>query len=365
GMIDLPYVRQFAGTTPFLYELQNLVLWGLGLTLGVVSLVGLLWLCWRLWRHEMASWLVPLSWVLVYGAINCTFFTKYMRYLLPIYPLLVLMGACMLISLATLNVSDWDRVRARLVRIGSYALIGLVLAGTLFQCLALDSIYSQPNTRLQASEWIFQHLKPGTVLTYEQWDDALPVVVDGHDPSIYPQASYVDAQGNTQQGLDLYGDDTVAKAQMIATMLMQVGAITMPTDRLDKSIPRLPERYPLTIHYYQLLFSGQLGFHLGAQFEARPSFLGITLDDSGADESYSVFDHPDARIFVRDDPFPFQTAAQLEAVLLQGVHLPPTNPQQTNAQKSLTLNPAQIASDQNSPPFAQQFPVNSLANHAP
>ena len=337
GLIDLPYVRQFAGTTPVLYELQNLLLWGLGLTLGVVSLVGLVWLCWRLWRHEMASWMVPVSWVLVYGAVNCAFFTKYMRYLLPIYPLLVLMGACMLISLATLDTTDWSRVRARVVKVGSYTLIGLVLIGTLFQCLALDTIYSQPNTRIQASEWIFNNLKPGTMLTYEQWDDALPVVVDGHDPSIYPQASYTDAQGANQQGLDLYGDDTVAKAQMIATMLMQVGAITMPTDRLDKSIPRLPERYPLTIRYYNLLFSGKLGFHLAAQFEDHPSFLGITLDDSSADESYSVFDHPNTRIYVRNTPFPFQSAAQLEGLLLQGVALPPPNPQQTSARTFLAL----------------------------
>jgi hypothetical protein len=334
GLIDLPYVRQFAGTTPVLYELQNLVLWGLGAVLGVVSLGGLIWLCWRIWRHEMASWLIPLSWVLIYGGINCTFFTKYMRYLLPIYPFLVLMGACMLISLATLEFADWSSTRARAVKFSSYALIGLVLLGTLFQCLALDNIYSQPDTRIQASEWIFAHLKPGTVLTYEQWDDALPVVVDGHDPSIYPQASYTDAQGANQQGLDLYGDDTVEKARMIATVLMQVGAITMPTDRLDKSIPRLPERYPLTIHYYQLLFSGKLGFHLAAQFQDRPSFLGITLDDSGADESYSVFDHPNTRIFVRDTPFPFQNAAQLEALLLQGVQLPPPNPQETSVQHS-------------------------------
>ncbi|HEY3991789.1 MAG TPA: DUF2298 domain-containing protein, partial [Ktedonobacteraceae bacterium] len=365
GLIDLPYVRQFAGTTPVLYELQNLVLWGLGLTLGVASLIGLLWLCWRIWRHEMASWLVPLSWVLVYGAINCTFFTKYMRYMLPIYPLLVLIAASMLISLASLNTTDWSSARARVVKFGSYALIGLVLIGTLFQCLALATIYSQPNTRIQASEWIFTHLKPGTVLTYEQWDDALPVVVDGHDPSMYPQASYVDAQGASQQGLDLYGDDTVAKAQMIATMLMQVGAITMPTDRLDKSIPRLPERYPLTIRYYNLLFSGKLGFHLAAQFVDRPSFLGITLNDSNADESSTVFDHPNTRIYVRDTSFPFQSAAQLEALLLQGVQLPPPNSQQTSVQKSLLLSPKQIVNDQNSPPFSQQFPADSLANHQP
>ena len=365
GMIDLPYVRQFAGTVPVVYELQNLVLWGLGLTLGVAALAGMLWICWRLWRHEMASWLVPLSWVLLYGGINCTFFTKYMRYLLPLYPFLVLMAACMLISLATLNTTNWGLWSARLVKVGSYALIGLVLAGTLFQCLALDNVYSQPNTRIQASEWIYSHLKPGTVLTYEQWDDALPVALPGHDPSLYPQATYTNAQGQVNAGLDLYGDDTVAKAQTIAKMLMQTGAITMPTDRLDKSIPRLPARYPLAINYYHLLFSGQLGFHLAAQFEVRPSFLGITLDDSNADESYSVFDHPEARIFVRDNPFPFQTTDQLVAKLLQGVQLPPPNPQQAGVQKSLLLSPQQISDDQNLPTFAQQFPATSPSNQFP
>ncbi len=365
GLIDLPYVRQFAGTIPVVYELQNMVFWGMGLTLGVAALAGLLWLCWQIWRHEMASWLVPLSWVLVYAAINYTFFTKYMRYMLPIYPFLVLMGACMLISLTTLNITNWSALLARWARTGSYILIGLVLAGTLFQCLALDNVYSQPNTRIQLSDWIYAHLNPGTVLTYEQWDDAMPVATAGHDPSLYPQATYTDAQGQAETGLPLYDDDTVAKAQIIATMLMQVGAITMPTDRLDKSIPRLPERYPLTINYYKLLFSGQLGFHLAAQFVVRPSFLGITLDDSSADESYSVFDHPDARIFVRDSHFPFQNAAQLEARLLQGVHLPPPNPEQTSTQKSLLLSPQQIADDQGSPPFAQQFPINSPANSWP
>ena len=391
GLIDLPYIRQFAGTSPLLYQVENLVLWGMGLTLGLAALAGLLWTCWRIvWQHKMTSWLVLLSWVLVYGGINCTFFVKYMRYLLPIYPGLVLMGACLLVTLA---LPDRERaaqpaayvegatvekqessprspfeervekpgveeqgVREREVSPRSpfgeqgvmsgrgrkrdarprspcrewvgYALIGLVLVGTLFQCLALDNVYSQPNTRTQASEWIFAHLKPGTVLTFEVWDDSLPFAVDGHDPSIYPQASYTSPSGQPQQGLDLYSDDTQQKAQMLASLLWQAGAITMPTDRLDKSIPRLPGRYPLAIRYYQLLFSGQLGFHLAKTFSNHPGFLGITLDDSGADESYSVFDHPTARIFVRDNHFPFLSANQIAEKLLEGVTLPPPDPNQ-------------------------------------
>lgn len=322
GLIDLPYVRQFANTTPYVYELQNMVLWGMGLALGLVSLIGLLWLCWRIWRHQMAAWLIPLSWILVYGGINGSFFTKYMRYMLPLYPFLILIGSCMLIALISVDTSNWSLARTRFLKIGSYVLTGIVLIGTLFQCLALLNVYSQPNTRIQASIWIFHHLPPGTVLTYEQWDDALPFATDNHDPFVYPQASYKNAQGQASQGLDLYGDDTAAKAQMIGTILMQAGAITMPTDRLDKSIPRSPERYPLTINYYRLLESGQLGFRLAATFEVHPSFLGITLDDSGADESYTVFDHPTARIFVRESPFPFENANQIAARLLAGVHLP-------------------------------------------
>src|SRR3989440_7292556 len=50
GMLDLPYVRQFAGTVPYVYEVQNMVLWGMGVLLGVTTCVGLVWWIWLLWR---------------------------------------------------------------------------------------------------------------------------------------------------------------------------------------------------------------------------------------------------------------------------------------------------------------------------
>ena len=325
GALDLPYVRQFAGTTPYVYEAQNMLFWGMGLMLGLAALAGFLWLCWCVWKRDTGPWLVVLSWVVVYGAITGSFYVKYMRYMLPIYPFLTLMAASILIALLKFSrerVKD-ARTKSYIAIILPYAAIVVVLAGTMFQGLALLNVYSQPNTRIQASRWIFSHLKPGSVLTYEQWDDSLPEAVDNHDPSIYQEASYPDANGQPQQGLDLYGDDTMAKAQQFARILPTIDAITMATDRLDKSIPRLPCRYPLTIHYYQLLFSGQLGFHLAAQFENHPNLFGIVLDDSNADESYSVFDHPTARIFVRDNPYPY-TSDQLYHKLLQGVKLPPS-----------------------------------------
>ena len=373
GALDYPYVRQFAGTIPFLYQAQNMLFWGMGLTLGLAVLAGFIWLGWRIWKRSAGLWLVVLSWVVVYGAITGSFYVKYMRYMLPLYPFLTLIAASVLIAFvryvrtrveganSQVNRSATTRL---LVKTLPYAAIVIVLLGTMFQGLALLNVYSQPNTRTQASLWIFAHLKPGSVLTYEQWDDALPVAIDNHDPSIYHQASYVDASGQPQQGLDLYGDDTVAKAQQLANILPTVDAITMASDRLDKSIPRLPCRYPLTIHYYQLLFSGQLGFHLAAQFENHPNLLGITLNDSGADESYSVFDHPTSRIFVRDNPYPY-TSDQLFHILLQGVQLPTPCANISGSQHSLLLSAQQIADDQQSPPFGVQFPANSFSNSFP
>ncbi|HET9921879.1 MAG TPA: glycosyltransferase family 39 protein, partial [Ktedonobacteraceae bacterium] len=357
GALDLPYVRQFAGTTPFLYEAQNMLLWGMGVMLGLAAFAGLLWLLWRVWRRDASPWLVVLSWVIVYFAITGSFYVKFMRYMLPIYPFLTLMGAAGLLAFArSMGTRTGTRRRsfgAQTIRFLPYVAIGVVLAGTMFQGMALLNVYSVPNTRVQASRWLYSHINPGSVLTYEQWDDPLPVPVDGHDPGVYRQATYVDSSGQPETGLDLYGDDTIAKAQQLANLLPTINVITMATDRLDKSIPRLSARYPLTIHYYQLLFSGQLGFHLAAQFENRPNLFGIVLDDSNADESYSVFDHPHVRIFVRDTPYPY-TPPQLVRLLMQGVQLPPTA-QQNTTQHAFALSP-QMTNSQQLPPGPNPVP---------
>ncbi len=322
GTFDLPFIRQFAGTIPYVYQAQNIVFWGMGLFAGTAALFGGLWVIWQCRRPENRLWLVVLSWIIVYGAITGSFFTKFMRYMLPLYPLLSMIAAVALFALVErLGWGDQHNF-ARFNRFMPFlrtGILALVLSGTVFQGLALLNVYSAPNTRVEASRWIYAHLARGSVITYEQWDDALPVTVDGHDPSEFTQATYPNANGQATTGLDLYGDDTLQKAQFLAKLLPTLNAITMASDRLDKSIPRLPNRYPLTIHYYHLLYSGELGFHLVKQFDNRPHLFGITLDDSNADESYSVFDHPTVRIFERVTPYPY-TTQQLLQKLLDGVN---------------------------------------------
>src|SRR5437588_12400537 len=139
--------------------------------------------------------------------------------MLPVYPFLGLIGAALLLALLQRGRSVTQSSQRRIAPILPMLAIALVLQGIMFQGLALLNVYSQPNTRIQASQWIYNHVKPGSVLTYEQWDDSLPVALGSHTPDIYRQATYAGPNGQQQTGLDPYGDDTTDKARQPSNLL--------------------------------------------------------------------------------------------------------------------------------------------------
>ncbi|HEV7128643.1 MAG TPA: DUF2298 domain-containing protein, partial [Ktedonobacterales bacterium] len=397
GQLDYPYVRQFAGTTPYVYETQQLLLYDMGLPLGLLGLAGFVWAAARIWRRLDDDWLIVISWLVVYFAVIGSAYTKFTRYMLPVFPLLALCGAAMLGALALAGerwlvshqarftrspVASWRdgmmrlpaavgawlaaRFGARWWRVAVCALGLAILASSLFLALALDNIYSAPNTRVQASEWIYDHVRPGATITSEIWDDGLPITVPAARPGpgmgLTAAGQVIDPGQYLPQPLDLYAEDTPQKADTLARQLASSDVVVISSQRLLLSIPKLPDRYPLTIRYYQLLFAGKLGFHLAYHVENPPHLASFTLQDAGADESFSVYDHPPVWIFTRDGP-PL-TAVRLRALLTQGITLPAAA-HRSGAQKSLLLTPASVAADAHSAPLAVQFPPDSLANRFP
>ena len=51
------------------------------------------------------------------------------------------------------------------------------------------------------------------------------------------------------------------------------------------------------MEYYQDLFSGKLGFEKVKEFTLSPSIFGINIPDQSADESFTVYDHPQILIY--------------------------------------------------------------------
>ena len=65
--------------------------------------------------------------------------------------------------------------------------------------------------------------------------------------------------------------------------------------------------FPMTSHFYDLLFSGSIGYQLVASFSSYPSlnFFGNTIQfsDDFAEETVQVFDHPTIMIFKNDHTY--------------------------------------------------------------
>ncbi len=285
GTLATPYTLQYAGTTPFLYSVWQTALWGLGLPLGLIAWTGLAAVLIRWLRRAPRAESLLLAWAGPYFAVTGLLYTRYLRYMLPLIPVLCLLGIRLLVSL-----------KQRRLRIaGTWGLAGV----TLIYSLAFVSIYAKPHSWIKASEAIYREVPAGSTLAAEHWDMGLPLPLE------------MDGQSRRQSEYDmrflaLYDEpDDAAKWESLTADLASSDYLIIASRRLYGSIPRVPDRYPVATRYYELLLSGELGFALEHEFIRGPAWLNPRLpplpDPVPAllrpDESFVVYDHPRALVF--------------------------------------------------------------------
>jgi len=318
GRFDVPYTRQYVGTIPVVYQLQNLVHWGLGPALGLAAIIGVAVALRRQFRDLEASDVLLLAWVLPYFALVALAEAKFLRYLEPIIPALVILGAAWLARLVS------GRPPGSIRRLLAVGLVAIVVVQTALWAVAFDMIYTVPHTRVAASQWIYEHIPSGSTITAEYWDDALPLPLAGQDQSSYHVLT-----------MDLYADRPNQQTlDYITKDLGRADYVILSSSRLSSSIPRLPWRYPVTSEYYRLLESGQLGFQLVYDGTDYPRLGPIQFNDQSADESLRVYDHPEVRIYKRVTTL---SAQQLDDRFASAV-AQPWSPTRAAPSSSLTLN---------------------------
>jgi len=160
-----PPGEQWTNRPAVVFPWVNMVLWGLGLPLGLAAWAGLALAFWRTLRYrEWAAHLLPLTWAGGYFLFMSTRFVKSIRYFLPIYPFMALFAAWLLMwlwrrSRTAGEPSPWRAVpRFRLAQIGAAVAITIVVGGTLAWAWSFTGIYRVDNTRIQASHWIYQNV---------------------------------------------------------------------------------------------------------------------------------------------------------------------------------------------------------------
>jgi YYY domain-containing protein len=269
-----PYTNQYIGVPKYLYDLGQMVLWGMGPLLALAALWGTIRCIRRVLHRPNPVEVILLSWVLPFFLITGSFDVKFLRYLLPIYPLLILWGAAWLDEL-------WSRGRL-FGRVSVVVTTAAALAGL----LGFLAIYTRPHTVVSASEWLYDHVPAGTRIATQHWDEGFPFPLPDRDPGQYP---------NVQ--LPYYEPDTPSKIAGISSELAAAEYVVFPTKRVYGSVTRAPEKFPLTSRYFFEFFAGDLGYTLVEDFSSRPTLFGLEIPDELADESFTVYDHPRVLIF--------------------------------------------------------------------
>jgi len=294
---DMPWTRQFIDTTPYWYQIRHLSIWGMGLPLAIAAWGGLLFTLATAIVRRRKSDLLLLSWVLPFFLLTGWSEVKFLRYVLPLVPFLCLFAAHLFSALCERLRGNWRRLVV--------VCMALVVACSAFYSFAHVSIYSKRHPILRTADWVNANVGPDEIVAAEDWEFPLYLVT------------------RPKTVLRIYDEDTPEKMATIAQQLHDADYNIVLTHRAYGTLPRLRERYPLTSRYYELLFSGELGFEMVYCATSYPSFLGITIVDDTftrpnlpvpegmdicspngivinmgyADENHTVFDHPVTMVF--------------------------------------------------------------------
>ena len=171
-----------------------------------------------------------------------------------------------------------------------------VLGGIFWSLAYVNGVYNREHTWLTASRWMYENIPSGSTILWEVWDDPLPKTIpDEPGMDMY-------SRGLTNIDWSPYEEDTADKYEILKQKLREADYVAYSSKRIYDSVDELPQRYPMTTLYYQAMRDGRLGFELAGEFTSPPQLFGITFDDRHADESWSLYDHPQVSVFkkVRD-----------------------------------------------------------------
>ena len=291
-----PFTYQYVNTPAFSYQIHQITAWGLGIPLGIVAWLSILFTAVLVFQRQRSRrWdLLLLAWVVPNFLFLESFEVKFLRYLFPLMPFMILMAARMLwwlldaarsaaqscqesgTSLGWLGFRlgfqgrYWGPLRhSRWLPGLALALMVLVLATTAFYALAFERVYARDHPAVAASRWMQENIPQGTaVVRDDHWDESLRGL-HRYDVWQFP----------------VYEPDSRTKMEGLARHLARSEYLVFYSNRPYGSVARLPEHFPLSSGYYHQLFQGDLGYRLERSFTSFPAFLKVSFEDDPFDRA--------------------------------------------------------------------------------
>jgi len=320
------YTRQFELTVPLLFQFQSILPYVLGWPQLIMSALGFMLLPSYIgrsivnivrkvarvrggnkesWRGivrvtESEKYIDILRFALLISFLpSCFFYAKWTRFIAPSFPIFSLFAILFL----------FQYTKKSIMVFGALIVISAVSG------LAFLSVYSTPDVRFTASEWIYKNIPADSKILSETANVIdLPITPPNYRLAIK------DYYLNSFNFYDLDIDNQLKIG--LSEALKQADYIIIPSRRIfknhtcitpdefssnQKNCALLLSSYPLLGKYYDDLFSGMSGFEQVAEFASYPRFefnilnlkFKIPFPDEEAEETWTVFDHPVIRIFKR------------------------------------------------------------------
>ena len=325
-----PFTVQYVDTPAFLYQIRQTAVWGLGVPLGAVAWLSIPFTALMLAvdRRHLRGDLILLVWVVPSLLFLESFEVRFLRYLFPLMPVMILMASRMMVwnierfgvplreafdsviegviqlRQRHLNLKLWTMALALNLAL---ALPLIVVFSTAFYSLAFQRMYANEHPANQASEWVQSEVPTNSPIVLDNhWDEYLPGLY-GREIWQFP----------------LYEPETREKMANLAVNLARSDYLIFYSARPYASASRDPERFPYSNNYYRLLFAGDLGYRLHREFTNYPSLGGVVFRDDAlpwsglnspvpevrsqganftlnfgyADDNVSGYDHPRVLVF--------------------------------------------------------------------
>ena len=385
-----PFTVQYVDTTPFLYQIRQTAVWGLGVPLGVVAWLSVPFtaLMLAIDRRHLRGDLMLLAWVVPSLVFLESFEVRFLRYLFPLMPVMILMASRMMLwNIDRLGISlhqaveavgeGISQLRRRHIDLKLWTsalalklavlLPVVVIASTAFYSLAFQRMYANEHPAIQASEWVNSEVPPNSPIVLDNhWDEYLP--------GLY---------GRVIWQFPLYEHDTLTKMDELAVRLAWSDYLIFYSARPYASASRDPERFPFSYNYYNLLFGGDLGYRLHREFTNYPSLGGVVFRDEAlawsgldspvpefrsqdanftlnfgyADDNVSGYDHPRVLVF-RNEGRLDETTLRLRLASPSGLPSP-------GGGNALMLSPEELEAQRSGGTFSEIADRNGWANDVP
>lgn len=312
GTLPVFYTRQFVDTIPVLFQLEKIFPYALGPALLVFGILGFFLIVvkhlgwWRkhqtfdssevdghlggihprfakaspgesatskVFKNDLGEILLLITIAFLSLFLpNALLFAKWTRFIAPTFPFFAIFAVFLL--------QETNK------KISSRALIVTLLIPTILWTLAFFTIYLRSDIRITASNWIEKNFPENSI-----------ILIEGGNMIDIP------LKGNFKRiGFDFYNLEADAPTRTAIVLgLDTAGYFLIQSRRVFMNHQRLPELFPKTSNFYNALFNEQMGFEQIKEFHSYPALeIGnwkLEIPDEGAEETWSVFDHPVIRFF--------------------------------------------------------------------